>query len=208
MPPLPSPSLCTPNSASASDKLIVPCLTGSRTLPTTPILNARHRLLASRSRWAGYLQSLPSRQNWDAIALFWDAALCDPLSSRDTDTDIDTDTNTDTNDDGRRTESGSLDPDGDAVEARRWLRVTEAETHFLLPGPHRRPLLVSPFAASASDERIRVEDDDDSARSPPLSPRDMYHRKRFPVSTSPLRRPGLSMLDYPHLRWDFGMPTH
>jgi len=103
------------------------------------------QLLASRSRWAGYLQSLPSRQNWDGIALFWDAALCDPLSSRDTDTDTDIDT--DTNDDGRRTESGGLDPDGDAAEARRWLQVTEAETHFLLPGPHRTPLLpVSPLS--------------------------------------------------------------
>lgn len=161
--------------------------------------------MASRSRWAGYLQSLPSRQNWDGIALFWDATLCDPLSSRDTDTDTDVDT--DTNDDGRRTQSGGLDPDGDAAEARRWLQVTEAETHFLLPGPHRTPLLVSPFAASAPDERIRVEDDDDSARSPALSPCDMYHRKRFPVSTSPWRRPGLSTLDYPHLREDFGMPT-
>ena len=74
----------------------------------------------------------------------------DSLSSRHTDAD------TDTNDDGRRTESGGLDPD--AAEARRWLQVTEAESHFLLPGPHRTPLLVSPFAAPVPDERIRVED--------------------------------------------------
>ena len=164
------------------------------------MLGARGRLLAPRSRWAGYLQSLPSRQNWDGIALFWDAALRDSLSSRHTDTD--------TNDDGRRTESGGLGPDGDAAEARRWLQVTEAESHFLLPGAHRTPLLVSPFATPAPDERIRVEDDGDSPRFPAfLPPCDMYHRKTFPVSTSPWRRPCFSMLGYPHPREDSGMPT-
>lgn len=201
MPPLPSPWLCTPNSASASPiKLIVPY---ESTYPTTPILHVRDRLLASRSRWARYLQSLPSRQNWDGIALFWDAALRDPLSSRDTDTDTDTDIN----DSGRRAESSGLDLDRDAAEATMWLQVTEARTHFLLPGPHRTPLLVSPFAAPAPDERIRVGDDDDSPRFPALPPCDMYHRKTFPVSTSPLQRPCFSMRDYPHPREDFGMHT-
>ena len=93
-----------------------------------------YRLLASRSRWAGYLQSLPSDQNWDGIALFWGAALRDPLSSHDT------------SGDGRRTDSAGLDlEDSDATEARRWLEGTEAGTHFLLPGPLQTPLLVCPF---------------------------------------------------------------
>ena len=113
----------------------------------------RYRLLASRSRWAGYLQSLPSDQNWDGIALFWGATLRDPLSSHDT------------NDDGRRAESGGLDPDGDAAEARRWLQVTEAKTHLLLPGPPRTPLLVCPFTGPALDEPSRGEDDSHVCRA-------------------------------------------
>ncbi|KAH9967334.1 hypothetical protein BC827DRAFT_1173307 [Russula dissimulans] len=86
--------------------------------------------LASRSRWAGYLQSLPPEQSWNGIALFWGAALRDPLSPHDT------------SDDGRRTGSRrSLDVDSDAIEARQWLRGTEAEAHLFLPGPGRTPLL-------------------------------------------------------------------
>jgi hypothetical protein len=102
----------------------------------TPI-SALRRLLLSHSRWAGYLQSLPDEQNWHGIALFWGAALRGPLSSHDA------------SDDGRRVESGGLDPDSDAVEARRWLSGTEAETHLLLPDSPRTPLLVCPFAGPA-----------------------------------------------------------
>lgn len=90
------------------------------------------QLLLYHSRWAGYLQSLPKEQNWHGIALFWGAAaLRDPLSSRGT-----------TSNDGRRVESGGLDRDSDAVEARQWLRGTEAETHLLLRDPPRTPLLI------------------------------------------------------------------
>jgi len=89
--------------------------------------------LASRSRWAGYLQSLPLEQSWNGIALFWGAALRDPLSPHDAD-------------DGRRTRSRKiLDFDSDAIEARQWLSGTEAEAHLFLPGPSRTPLLVCPF---------------------------------------------------------------
>jgi hypothetical protein len=140
MPPLRSPWLCIPNSA--FENLIVPCCPR-----TYPYISALRRLLLSHSRWAGYLQSLPNGQNWHGIALFWGAALPDPLSSRDA------------SDDGRRVESGGLDPDSDAVEARRWLRCTEAETHLLLPDPPRTPLLVCPFAGSAVTSSSKVEDD-------------------------------------------------
>lgn len=102
----------------------------------SPISAFLRRLLLYHSRWAGYLQSLPKEQNWHGIALFWGAAtLRDPLSSGDT------------SNDGRRVESGGLDLDSDAVEARWWLRGTEAETHLLLPDPPRTPLLVCPFTA-------------------------------------------------------------
>jgi hypothetical protein len=94
------------------------------------------RLLLSHSRWAGYLQSLPNEQNWHGIALFWGAAASrGPLSSGDAGYD------------GRRVDSGGLDPDSDAVQARRWLRRTEAETHLLLPDSPRTPLLVCPFTS-------------------------------------------------------------
>jgi hypothetical protein len=113
------------------EKLIVPYLLCPRTYPYICFLR---RLLLYHSRWAGYLQSLPKEQNWHGIALFWGAAaLRDPLSSRGT------------SNDGRRVESGGLEPDSDAVEARRWLRGTEAETHLLLPDTPRTPLLVCPF---------------------------------------------------------------
>jgi len=96
------------------------------------------QLLLSRSRWSGYLQSLPDKHIWDGIALFWDAALRGPLSSRDA------------SGDGRRVESGGLDPDSDAVDARQWLRGTEADTHLLLRDPPRTPLLndISGFYSS------------------------------------------------------------
>ncbi|KAI9440492.1 SET domain-containing protein [Lactarius indigo] len=81
------------------------------------------QLLASRSRWAGYIQSLPTEQNWDGIALFWGLT-----SSRNTS-------------DVHRTESDSLDFDSDAAEAKRWLNGTEAQAHFFLPGQPRTPLL-------------------------------------------------------------------
>jgi hypothetical protein len=106
----------------------------------TPYICFLRRLLLYHSRWAGYLQSLPKEQNWHGIALFWGAAaasLRDPLSSIDT------------SDDGRRVESDGLDPDSDAVEARRWLRGTEAEMHLLIPDPPRTPLLVCPFTGPA-----------------------------------------------------------
>lgn len=89
-----------------------------------------HRLLASRSRWAGYLQSLPTEHNWDGIALFWGFTTRDATSYRDTS-------------DG--TESDGLDSDGDAVEARRWLNGTEAQMHLFLLGQPRTLLLVRPF---------------------------------------------------------------
>jgi hypothetical protein len=93
---------------------------------TPPMKCSGHRILASRSRWAGYLKSLPSDQNWHGIALFWGATLRDPLSSH--------------------ADSVGLGPeDSDAAEARQWLLGTEAETHFHLPGPLRTPLLVCPF---------------------------------------------------------------
>lgn len=99
------------------------------------------QLLLYRSRWTGYLQSLPTEQNWHGIALFWGAAtLRDPLSSQGT------------TDDGRRVESGGLDRDSDTVEARRWLRGTEAETYLLLRDPPRTPLLddISGFYSSVA----------------------------------------------------------
>jgi hypothetical protein len=99
------------------------------------------RLLLYHSRWAGYLQSLPKEQNWHGIALFWGAAtLRDPLSSRGT------------SDDGRRAESGGLDRDSDAVEAREWLRGTEAKRHLLLRDSPRTPLLVCPFTGPTGDK--------------------------------------------------------
>lgn len=107
----------------------------------TPISALLRRLLLYHSRWAGYLQSLPKEQNWHGIALLWGAAtLCDPLSSRDT------------SDDGRRVESGGLDRDSDAVEARLWLRGTEAGTHLLLRDPPRTPLLVCTFTGPTGDK--------------------------------------------------------
>lgn len=127
MPPLRLPWRCIPNSA-FGDLLIVPCDS------TYPASSCLRRLLASRSRWAGYLQSLPSQQNWDGIALFWGAVLHDRLSSPQH-----------TSGDGRARSRG-LDLDSDAVEARRWLNGTEAEGHLFLPGPPRTPLLVGPSA--------------------------------------------------------------
>ena len=126
---------------SSFEKLIV-CLTVPRTY--TPYICSLCRLLLSHSRWAGYLQSLPKEQTWHGIALFWGAAtLRDPLSYSDT------------SDDGRRVESGGLDPDTDAVEARRWLRGTEAETHLLLRDPPRTPLLVCPFTGPTVTSSLR-----------------------------------------------------
>ena len=108
----------------------------------TPISAFLRRLLLYHSRWAGYLQSLPKEQNWHGIALFWGAAtLRDPLSSCGT-----------TSDDGSRVESGGLDRDSDAVEARQWLRGTEAETHLLLRDSPRTPLLVCPFTGPTGDK--------------------------------------------------------
>ena len=89
-----------------------------------------------------------------------------PLSSRDA------------NGDGRRVESGGLDPDSDAVEAREWLRGTEAETHLLLRDPPRTPLLVCPFAGSAVTSSSKVEDDS----HPPLT---TYTRTISRASTLP-----------------------
>lgn len=166
--------------------LIVPyCLSG---VPTPYNLSGLScaRLLLYRSRWAGYLQSLPKEQNWHGIALFWGAALRDPLSSPDT------------TDDGRRVESDVLDPDGDAVEARRWLRGTEAETHLLLPDPPRTPLLVCPFTGLAVTGSP-------SRRLTFLILYDVY-RTIFRASTLPRRRPFSSVWAYPHPREDFSMP--
>ena len=96
-----------------------------------------HRLLGSRSRWAGYLQSLPAEQNWDGIALFWDFTSRDVLSSHSAS-------------DGHRTELEGLDFDGDAVEAIQWLNGTEAQKHFVLSGELRAPILVRPSTAPAT----------------------------------------------------------
>ncbi|KAH9004651.1 SET domain-containing protein [Lactarius hatsudake] len=111
-PPLRLPWHCIPSSASITSCRVLG-------LHSTCI----HRLLASRSRWAGYLQSLPTDRNWDGIALFWGLT-----SSGNTS-------------DGHRTESDGLDFDNDAVEAKRWLNGTEAQTHFFLPGQPRTLLL-------------------------------------------------------------------
>ena len=95
------------------------------------------RLLASRSRWAGYLQSLPTEQYWNGIALFWGfTTRDDALSSRDASDGI---------------ESDGLDSDGDAVEAKRWLNGAEAQVHFFLPGQPRTLLLVRPFQLSPAN---------------------------------------------------------
>lgn len=88
-----------------------------------------HRLLGSRSRWAGYLQSLPDDQNWDGIALFWGFTSRDALSAHNSS-------------DGHRTELEGLDFDGDAVEATQWLNGTEAQKHFVLSGEPRAPIHV------------------------------------------------------------------
>ena len=160
---------------------------------TGPIKIVRDRLLVSRSRWAGYLKSLPNDQNWHGIALFWDAALRDPLSCHDI------------SGDGRQAEPAGLDPDGgDAAEARRWLLGTEAETHFLLPGPPRTPVLVCPFCWSrARNKHPRVEGMTHAFSRTPRC--DMSHRMKFRVSTFPWRRRFLSVLVYPHPRKDSGM---
>jgi hypothetical protein len=88
-----------------------------------------HRLLDARSRWAGYLQSLPDEQNWDGIALFWGFTSRDALSTHDAS-------------DGHRTELEGLEFDGDAVEAIQWLNGTEAQKHFVLSGEPRAPIHV------------------------------------------------------------------
>ena len=95
-----------------------------------------HRLLASRSRWAGYLQSLPAEQNWDGIALFWGR---DAQSTQNTS-------------DGHRTELEGLDLDGDAVEAIRWLNGTEAQKHLSLPSEPRTPIVVRCSPATGTIE--------------------------------------------------------
>ena len=76
-----------------------------------------------------------------------------PLSSRDA------------SGDGRRVESGGLGPDSHAVNARQWLRGTEAETHLHLRNPPRTPLLVCPFANFEVTRSSKVEDDS----RPPLT---------------------------------------
>lgn len=86
------------------------------------------QLLASRSRWAGYLHSLPTEQNWYGIALFWGFPSLDARSSHNAS-------------DGHQIGPDGLDFDGDAVEANRWLNGTEAQTHFILPGQPKTPLL-------------------------------------------------------------------
>lgn len=96
-----------------------------------------HRLFGSRSRWAGYLQSLPAEQIWDGIALFWGFTSRDALSSHNAN-------------DGHRTELEGLDFDGDAVEAIQWLNGTEAQKHFVLSGELRAPILVRPSTAPAT----------------------------------------------------------
>ena len=151
-------------------------------LPSTylPPIPPLHRLLLSRSRWAGYLQSLPNELIWDGIALFWGAALRDPLSSRDA------------SDDGRRVESGGLGPDSDAVEARQWLRGTEAETHLLLRDPPRTPLLVCPFAGPAVTGSSRVEDDSRGSSSPYNMCQDDITGFYFSIAAPVLERAGLS----------------
>ena len=120
---------CTPSSAS-----IVLCVCLRSRCPFLRL----HRLLASRSRWAGYLQSLPVDQNWDGIALFWGG---DTLSTHNAS-------------DGHRTELEGLDLDGDAVEAIRWLNGTEARKHLSLPSEPRTPILVpcSPPPATGTVE--------------------------------------------------------
>ncbi|KAF8271603.1 hypothetical protein EI94DRAFT_1568094, partial [Lactarius quietus] len=82
-------------------------------------------LLGSRSRWAGYLQSLPTDQNWEGIALFWGFT------------------------------SQGLDSDGDAVEAIQWLNGTEARKHFVLLGEPRTLILVRSFNCSRHRYRRR-----------------------------------------------------
>ncbi|KAH9044238.1 SET domain-containing protein [Lactarius hengduanensis] len=118
-PPLRLPWHCIPSSASISSCRVL----GLHSACT-------HRLLASRSRWAGYLQSLPTDQNWDGIALFWGLPSYGNTS------------------DGHRTESDGLDFDNDAVEAKRWLNGTEAQMHFFLPGQPTL-LLVPPLLNTA-----------------------------------------------------------
>jgi hypothetical protein len=142
------------------------------------------RLLLYHSRWAGYLQSLPKEQNWHGIALFWDAApLRDPLSSSD---------------DGIRVNSGGLGPDSDAVEARQWLRGTEAETYFLLPDPSRTPILVCPLT------RPTVTSSPSQKLTLLLT---TCNRTIFRASTLPPRRPFSSVWAYPpRPREDFNMP--
>ncbi|KAH9975875.1 hypothetical protein BGW80DRAFT_67865 [Lactifluus volemus] len=89
------------------------------------------QLLQTRSRWTGYLLSLPNPQNWDGIALFW-GVVVDLHDLRE---------HSDASG-SNRVGSSSLDLlDNDAALAKRWLYGTEAQAHLFLPGSSGTPLL-------------------------------------------------------------------
>jgi hypothetical protein len=132
------------------------------------------RLLQTRSRWTGYLLSLPNPQNWDGIALFW-GVVVDLHDLRE---------HSDASG-SNRVGSSSLDLlDNDAALAKRWLYGTEAQAHLFLPGSSGTPLLVRPYTGPRGGGSCR--------RLTPALSQDEFTSFYYSIAAPLLERAGLS----------------